>query len=247
VAAELDRAIRDGVGSTRPAQRFAAGTGTVSLQYVPMMCERTPVSLELASALAPVAEELFQRPVLPGRAKGTNYVGDTSWHRDSERDLASLGCVAYLDRLMAATGALRILPRSHRSRTVDLPDAGGNAGIAIESEPGDVIVINERLAHSSSGGRERRQWRVDFVADPAESEIPATQEWFARSVPDERQDVGYDAGLYPSFGEHWRSRFPRWTARLVDLGVLDQHNFREAEGGAATEAPTPDRMPPRPG
>jgi hypothetical protein len=227
LAAEYDRALGGGVRPTQPAQRFVAGNGMVSLKYVPMMCERTPVSLDLGSALASVAEELFQRPVLPGRAKGTRYVGDTNWHRDSEHDLASLGCIAYLDRLTAATGALRILPRSHTSRAVELPDAAVGTGVAIESDPGDVIVFDEHLVHGSCGGRERRQWRADFVVDPTEGEIAAVQEWFAQSVPDERRDVGYDARLYPSYGEYWRSRHTAWAARLVDLGVLDQGRLSE--------------------
>jgi hypothetical protein len=221
LAAELERAIGEGISREQPAQRFSAGKGTVSLQYVPMMCERTPVSLDLASALASVAEELFQRGVLPGRAKGTTYFGDTSWHRDSELNLASLGCIAYLDDLTAATGALQMQPRSHRNRGVDLPEAACAGGAAMESSPGDVIVFDEHLVHGSSGGRERRQWRVDFVVDPAASEVNAVREWFALSLPDERRDVGYDASLYPSYGEYWRTRHSVWAARLGDLGVLD--------------------------
>ena len=222
LTAELDRALGEGISPTQPAQRFAAGSGTVSLLYVPMMCERTPVSLDLAGALTSAAEKLLQRRVLPGRAKGTRYFGDTSWHRDSELDIASVGCIAYLDRVTAATGALQILPFSHINRTVKLPDVGWRRAVAIDSSPGDVIFFDEHLVHGSSGGLERRQWRTDFVIDPAGSEITAAQKWFAQSLPDERRDVGYDARLYPSYGEYWRSRHTAWAARLVDLGILDQ-------------------------
>jgi hypothetical protein len=220
--AELEHAIGEGITPGQPAQRFPAGSGTVSLQYVPMMCERTPVSLDLAGALASVAEELLQRRVLPGRAKGTRYFGDTSWHRDSELEIASLGCLAYLDRVTASTGALQILPFSHTDRTVELPEAGWRGAVAIESAPGDVIVFDEHLVHGSRGGRERRQWRTDFVIDPAGSEITAALEWFAQSVPDKRRDPGYQARLYPSYGEYWRSRYATWAARLAELGTLDQ-------------------------
>jgi hypothetical protein len=167
-----------------------------------------------------VAEELLQRDVLPGRAKGTRYFGDTSWHRDTELDIASLGCIAYLDRVTAATGALQILPFSHIHRAVGLPEAGRPATVAIDSAPGDLIVFDEHLVHGSSGGGERRQWRADFVIDPVDSEIAPAQEWFAHSLPDERRDVGYDSGLYPSYGEYWRSRYTIWAARLADLGIL---------------------------
>jgi hypothetical protein len=220
--AELERAMGEGIGPGQPVQRFPAGRGTVSLQYVPMMCERTPVSLDLVGALAPVAEELLQRGVLPGRAKGTRYFGDTSWHRDSELDIASLGCLAYLDRVTAGTGALQILPFSHTNRTVGLPEAGWHSTVAIDTAPGDVIVFDEHLVHGSSGGGQRRQWRADFVIDPAGSEIDAVREWFAQSVPDRRLDPGYHAGLYPSYGEYWRSRYTTWATRLAELGCLDQ-------------------------
>jgi hypothetical protein len=58
-------------------------------------------SLDLASALVSVAEELFQRPVLPGRAKGTTYFDDASWHRDSEHELA--GVAPGIDQRYRAT------------------------------------------------------------------------------------------------------------------------------------------------
>jgi hypothetical protein len=240
LAVELDGALRDGISPTQPVQRFAAGNGTVSLQYVPMMCERTPVSLDLTSLLASVAEDLLQRAVLPGRAKGTKYLGDTSWHRDSELDITSLGCIAYLDRLTAATGALQVLSLSHTNRTIQLPAPGCHTVVTIDSEPGDVIVLDEHLVHGSSGGRERRQWRVDFVIDPADSEIDGVRQWFAQSVPDERGDVGYDARLYPSYGEYWRARNPGWAARVADLGIparraaagQDRTNDRSRRSGA---------------
>jgi hypothetical protein len=37
----------------------------------------------------------------------------------------------------------------------------------IETEPGDLIVIDEHLFHASSGGAVRRQWRVDYLPVPA--------------------------------------------------------------------------------
>ena len=38
-----------------------------------MMVASTPVSLSLAQRLGAVAEELLGAPVVPGRAKGTEY------------------------------------------------------------------------------------------------------------------------------------------------------------------------------
>jgi hypothetical protein len=242
LVAELDRALKDGTSALQPPQLFSVGGDTFSLRYLPMMCERTPQSLDLACTLAPVAEELLGRGALPGRAKGTEYSSDTSWHRDSEHDIQSVGCLAYLDRLTAASGALRVLPRSHQDRTRILPDDAGDAGLVIETDPGDVIVFDEHLVHGSRGGRERRQWRVDFVVDPSPVEVPAVRQWFAQSLPDERGDVGYDARRYPSYGAHWRSLYPRWAARLVALGVLAQRT--PGNGRASHPSRYPDGISP---
>src|SRR5262249_2857132 len=109
--------------------------------------------------------------------------------------------------------------------TVELPEVGWNGGVAIDSDPGDVIVFDEHLVHGGSGGRERRQWRGDFVIDPGDNEIPGVQGGFAQSVPYEPRGVGYHAQLYPSYGEYWRSRHPAWAARLADLGVLGERSL----------------------
>lgn len=122
---EIDRVLLDGFGPTDDVRVFSHDqmlppedprSGTVAFRFLPMMCERTPVSLALLDRFAGVAEELLERAVLPGRAKGTRYYGDSGWHRDSERDLASVAFVAYLEPLTARTGALRVLRGSHRER-----------------------------------------------------------------------------------------------------------------------------------
>jgi hypothetical protein len=208
---EIDRALAEGARADRPAP----------FEYVPMMCERTPVSLDLVDRFAAVASQLLGRAVLPGRAKGTRYHGDTDRHRDSTDSIATLGCVAYLDPVDASNGALRVIAGSHLHSA-----SPAGAGEPIETEPGDVIVFDERLLHGSSGGADRRQWRVDFVIDPHDAhERASVERWFAQSIPNEQDDPGYDPQTYPSYGAHWQTRDRPWTARLADLGV-----YRRAAG-----------------
>jgi hypothetical protein len=158
--------------------------------------------------------------VLPGRAKGTWYQSDTSWHRDSVHDVASVGVVAYLEPLDAATGALRIVPGSHAARDRALPEADAPVGEVLETAPGDVIVFDEHLIHGSMGGSQRRQWRADFVIDPRDDhERAEVAAWFDQSIPDERHDPGYDAERYPSYGPYWQALDRPWTDRLRKLGV----------------------------
>ena len=202
LAAEVDLALAHTVA-----------VGERGFRYVPMMCERTPVSLSLLDHFAAPAAELLDAPVLPVRAKGVVYAGDTAWHHDSGHDLASVGFLAYLDPLDAEHGALRVLPGSQRYERDDTA-----AGFAIPTEPGDVIAFDEHLYHASTGGRDRRQWRVDYVADRGDDD--RLRAYFADVYPPD-WDGGYDAERYPSYGAHWRASGRPWIDRLAQLGVYD--------------------------
>ena len=231
LAEEVDRSLREGASAWS-----AAGAGGTEFRYVPLMCERTPLSLSLLDRFAPLAAQLLRRPVLPVRAKGVSYLGATDWHSDSGRDVASVGFVAYLESLGAASGALRVLPGSHRAEFgraigeyiqhraaaagTDVEAAVATLpGYSVDTEPGDVIVFDEHLYHASAGGRDRRQWRVDYVEDPADAELEAkVRAYFAGIYPPD-WDGGYDVDRFPSYGEHWRGSALPGTARLEQLGV----------------------------
>ncbi|HLM64349.1 MAG TPA: phytanoyl-CoA dioxygenase family protein [Acidimicrobiales bacterium] len=225
---EVDRALNEGLTS-RP------GTGGDAFRYLPMMCERTPESLALLDTLARPAAQLLGRPVIPLRGKGTRYSGATAWHRDSEVDVDSIGCVAYLEPLRAGTGALRVVPGSHRD-----PSLGESLAEAIETVPGDVIAFDEHLLHASFGGVGRRQWRVDFLADPDAAEVARLRGYLA-TIFDPAWDSGYDAGRYPSYGAAWL-RWPRpWVERLRELGVYTLAAAQEA-AAAVRAHPEPPRL-----
>jgi Phytanoyl-CoA dioxygenase (PhyH) len=225
---EVDAALADGYRDA-PMSTGSAGN---RFRYVPMMCERTPVSLALVDALSVPAAEILGRTVLPVRAKGTRYVGGTAWHRDSELEMVSLGFLAYLDTLQAHSGALRVLPGSHRVALAQPPegepDESTAAGLPIETAPGDLIVFDERLWHASSGGLERRQWRVDFVADPVGPDEEATTRGYFEGIFQAGWDGGYDVDRYPSFGEHWRASGRPWVERLRDLGAIERADAEES-------------------
>jgi ectoine hydroxylase-related dioxygenase (phytanoyl-CoA dioxygenase family) len=95
--------------------------------------------------------------------KGTRYWGNTPWHTDSDLPIASLGVVAYFEPLRENSGALRVLPGSHRAEFADALRALGAAGkpaeklpgYVLETEPGDLIVFDEHLFHASFGGEPR--------------------------------------------------------------------------------------------
>jgi hypothetical protein len=214
LSSEVDRALEHGVRAGEDAKQ---GAGGVEFRSVVMMCERTPVSLALVDELAVLASELLARPVLPGRAKGTRYFGASRLHADSDSAIPSLGFVAYLEPVGVTSGALRVVPGSHRSG----PAAEASPAQALATVPGDLIAFDEHLTHGSAGGAVRRQWRADFVADPAEgAEEAAFRATFERLF-DPTWDGGDDIDRYPSYGPYWQALDRPWHARLRGLGVYD--------------------------
>ena len=167
LADEIDRVLADALVD---ADHHNTGSAGNRFRYAPMMVAGTPVSLSLTLQLGALASAVLGAPVVPGRAKGTEYAGITGWHRDTELAARSIGCLAYLETLTARTGALWVLPGSHHAGYADAIVAADEPelpGVALPTAPGDVIVLDERLFHCSKGGgrRRRRQWRVDFLAD----------------------------------------------------------------------------------
>lgn len=230
LTAEIDRIMNDGI-----VWRVAS-TGEINFQFVPMMTAQTAASLSLLDLIEPVAADLLGGSVLPTRAKGVRYSGNTLWHSDSISPLASAGFLAYLEPLGGEDGALQVVPGSHHP---DFRDALGRLGIdgmadpampahVVTTEPGDLILLDEHLLHASFGGRIRRQWRVDFLKAPesaAEEEL--TKSYFAALYPPD-WDGGYDVDRYPSYGPDWRSSSRPAVAQLDALGVYQLAAAHEA-------------------
>ena len=110
---------------------------------------------------------------------GNLYVGDTRWHSDSPmtKKYRSLKIAFYLDEVESDTGCLRVLPGSiHYGNTYAdklnevIPSTGKDdtnemwgisqkqvPGFPIPSTPGDMLMFDHRIKHSSSGGDSRRR------------------------------------------------------------------------------------------
>jgi hypothetical protein len=127
---------------------------------------------------------------------GNFYVGDTNWHSDTDWSGQSRGkpprlyykLALYLDPVTAASGALRVVPGSHRYGDRFAEDLQntlrhsaetlGLAGhqvpaVALESVPGDVVIFNQALKHSAWGGSNRRRmFTINCTAHFAEADLP---------------------------------------------------------------------------
>lgn len=106
---------------------------------------------------------------------GNFYVGDTRWHSDGyggRGGLKHIKIAFYLDPLTRDTGALRVIPGSHRigdvfseqlqrdaAKSEDVWGISGNQvpALALETQPGDVLVFNHDIKHSAWGGSTHRR------------------------------------------------------------------------------------------
>ena len=110
---------------------------------------------------------------------GNFYVDDTGWHSDGyrERKYLSVKMAFYLDPVTRDTGCLRVIPGSHhfgsrfgnalqevvqRSTVQHTKELWGIEGrdvpaIALETEPGDLLMFNHLIKHASFGGDTRRR------------------------------------------------------------------------------------------
>ncbi|MCL4863263.1 MAG: phytanoyl-CoA dioxygenase family protein [Caldilineaceae bacterium] len=127
---------------------------------------------------------------------GNYYVGDTGWHSDTDWSGRMRGkpprifykLALYLDPVTGDTGALRVIPGSHRYGdrfAEDLQQTVRNSqeklgisgaevpAIALNSNPGDVVVFNQNTKHSSWGGSNRRRmFTINCTARYGEDELP---------------------------------------------------------------------------
>ena len=126
---------------------------------------------------------------------GNYYVGDTGWHSDgyNQRPVKSIKIAFYLDPVTTNSGALRVIPGSHRNidsfgdlleshLTSDIFGMTGDQipAVALESNPGDVLVFNHRIKHSSWGGSNRRRmFTMNFSERYPDHLIPDLKDFLA--------------------------------------------------------------------
>src|SRR6185503_18286966 len=232
---ECARFELDAFGFVVLRQFFDPAPLAAEIQYVPMMTAETPVSLSLLDRAETVAAAVFGGPVIPTRAKGTRYHGETPWHTDSELPLRSVGFLAYLEPVGSDSGALRVIPGSHHPQFGEARRGMDATGLrdpslpahVVATDPGDMVLLDERVLHASVGGGVRRQWRVDYLGMPGHAEVDLTRSDFAGIyTPD--WDGGYDVDRYPSYGPDWRQSSRMAVARLEALGVYELATAQEA-------------------
>ena len=125
---------------------------------------------------------------------GNYYAGDTRWHSDGWGKVVRFTKIAfYLDPLTADTGALRVIPGSHRLEDCyaqkvqeEIPESADKWGVdgaqvpavALETQPGDVAVFNHNLKHAAfGGGGWRRMFTINCSQRMPEEHLPVLESY----------------------------------------------------------------------
>ncbi len=125
------------------------------------------------SRILGIASDILGDDFNYGSGDGNYYSGDTGWHPDGAYpELFAIKLAFYLDPLTRDTGCLRVLPGSHRldspwrvsghdwNQSQDIlgiapAEIPGN--IALETNPGDLVVFNHNTVHAAFGGSSQRR------------------------------------------------------------------------------------------
>ena len=138
---------------------------------------------------------------------GNFYVGDTRWHSDGWRTngLLHLKMAFYLDPVGADSGCLRVIPGSFftedrfaqalqreigRSQELWGIDGREVPAIALETQPGDLVLFNHNTKHAAFGGGTRRRmftinlcqrYPADLLPELRETIAGAARFWIERA------------------------------------------------------------------
>ena len=192
--------------------------------------------------LADAAEQLLDKPVIPVATDANYFVGDTGWHVDNPNlDYAGIRFISYLEPLDAVTGALRVIPGSHRQplhsrMTKDTQAAFGFGqdeipAFAFNSQPGDVLAFNYWIWHAAFGGSDhRRMFGAVYYEDPQTPAAKAGIRANFAGIHHRHSQRWY--GGHAVYPKYWRSlhnpRHRSWVHRMDELGILETPGF---EGG----------------
>jgi ectoine hydroxylase-related dioxygenase (phytanoyl-CoA dioxygenase family) len=141
---------------------------------------------------------------------GNFYVGDTRWHSDGWRSngVRHIKMAFYLDPVGADSGCLRVIPGSchtedHFARLLQAEiaqsqqwwgiDGRGVPAMALETQPGDLILFDHNTKHAAFGGSARRRmftlnlsqrYPVELLPELREGIAGAARFWVERVYGD---------------------------------------------------------------
>lgn len=200
------------------------------------------------------SEQLVGEDGIPIHSNANSYSISSSWHPDTEDShLLMVKNVMYLQPTSGDHGALRVIPGSHRNplhqdllrmgldaafrkHTKQSPkgmefDMRGEdvASYIFSSQPGDLIMFNQRTWHAAFGGYEdRRTCTFNFYQNPKSPEEKASMRKLIEAI---RSSANKNKKFLNKVGSQYDSwwlenpekkpRRARWIKWLEDWGFVD--------------------------
>lgn len=127
---------------------------------------------------------------------GNYYSGETGWHSDGwDTKHLHIKIAFYLDPVGRESGALRVIPGSHKvgdkfandlhTQLSKSPQHLGVEGaevpaIALETKPGDLVCFNHNTKHASfKGSKSRRMFTMNFCSRYPTADLPQLREYLS--------------------------------------------------------------------
>ncbi len=209
--------------------------------WLPMLSSETPFFSNLPEdrRFCDVAEQLYGDDVYCIVSDANRYVGNTAWHpdhnADTSKDCYGVKFAYYLEPVNSETGALRIIPGSHKLQLHnDLQDSINQLGLDIcdvpsyicISNPGDVVAFDLRCWHASWGGKEdRRMCTIVYYSNPKTSEEEKATRNRAKSSANTPKQ--FNLLNIPIYHPDWianptgSKKREYWIERLSELGFCN--------------------------
>jgi hypothetical protein len=208
-------------------------------QWTTMLTERTPffVSLFDDERFIGVADQLFGS-ALPVWCDANRYADPTTgWHPDTSAsfDQAAIKFLIYLQPLTASTGALRVIPGSHKRPLYDdvraylekySPEVHEVPAMPMETRPGDVVAFNINMWHAAAhASNDRHLCTLAYFPDPKTPHEEANIYEHVRWILDvSSKGFAWNGDPYPESWKENRSNHPRRAkaiARMREIGIFD--------------------------
>lgn len=196
------------------------------------------------------SEQLLGEDCVPVHSNANSYAKSSAWHPDTkDAHLLMVKNVMYLQPTTAERGALRVIPGSHKNPLHEsllrigldcsfgkesryLKDSGLRGedipSYAFCSQPGDLIMFNQRLWHAAFGGYEdRRTCTYNFYQNPKSAK---EKEVMHKQLEVARNNIKYLGTVGPQYHPWWlenpegNPRRARWIKFLNDWGFVEAKN-----------------------
>ena len=196
-AAEIDAAFEAIWGERGGGHNGKAHDGTARSCIVPFIDQSEALSSLIDDPrIHGIATSLLGDAFNYMGSDGNYYVGDTRWHSDGwHPQTLHIKIAFYLDSLTRDTGALRVIPGSHRlgdpyaeelqKQIRQSPELWGMEGkdlpaIALETNPGDILLFNHNTKHAAFGGsKARRMFTINLCQRYPEARLQELRDYIS--------------------------------------------------------------------